>query len=382
MLKKVFEKTKYEACILGFLLIQIICFVPTTDGMPVWQLLTYLNDYSHGYMPRAFLGEILSWFSDKITLDILWWLSFFVCVFVSIALALLCGWLIRHAKNPAAVKGIVILMISSPIFMPLMSGWLGITDIYLILFTLIAFAFNENKILRYFVPVIAFTCVVLHHAYMFLYMVPIAIALLYDFFKNQKYIRDGILCAVTYISLIAIALITVKTRSATGFGSIDEMIDFMLQKAGFPLTKEWLQSVVPNEYFTGIDYIRDKFTNTMLLTNLLGIVVIFAPLFILFGYGWIRAIRISEKKTEKFVVFLCLIQPLSTIPAYVFGLNWNRWTSATITSQCILYLFMLHRQNPAVSSSVAVITEFFKKHFIVVVFYIIYIASFAKLLGI
>lgn len=381
MLKKVFTKTKYEACILFFLLIQLVVFAPAKDGMPVWQLLTYLGDYSHGFMPRAFLGEIISWFTDCVTLELLFNLSFTVCVLLSVSASLLGGYLIKNAENKTSVSAIVAIMVSSPIFMPLMASWLGISDIYLILLTFVAFAFNENKFLRYLVPVLALVCTAIHHAYLFLYMVPIAIALLYDCFKNKKYIRDGILCGVTYVSLIVLALITVKTRSADGFSSVDEMTDFMISKTDIPLSKEWLEQLVPNEYFTQVNYIRDNITSTMSLSNLLGIVLIFAPLLLTFACGWIKSIKLSNDKAEKFTLFLCLIQPLSTVPAYIFGLNWNRWTSAIITSQCILYLFMLHRKNKSVSVAVTSVTEFFKKHFILVVFYLIYFASFAKLLG-
>lgn len=381
MLKKVYKKTKYEACILLFLLAQLIIFVPDKEGMPMWQLLTYLGDYSHGFMPRALLGEAITWFSDTVSLEILFSLSFTVCVLLCIASALLGGYLIKNCENKTAVTVIIAVMLGSPIFMPVFASWLGLMDVYLILLTFIAFVFNENKFLRYTVPVIAIICTAIHHAYLFLYMVPLAIALLYDLFKNKKYIRDGIVCGVTYITLIALGLYTVKARNADGFSSTEEMIDFMLLKADFPLSREWLQSVVPNEYMTGVDYIRDNITSTMSASNLFGIAVIFAPIFILFAYGWIKAIRNSSDKAEKFVLFLCLVHPLSSVPAYIFGLNWNRWTSAIITSQCILYLFMLYRKNESVCATVKKITEFVKKRFILVVFYIIYVASFAKLLG-
>lgn len=381
MFKKVYEKTKYELCILLFLLAQLFVFVPEKEGMPLWQLLTYLGDYSHGFMPRALLGEMISWFSDTVSLEILFSLSFAVCVLLCVSAALLGGYLIKHCENKTAVTAIIAIMLGSPIFMPLFASWLGLMDVYLILLTFIAFAFNENKILRYLIPVIAIICTAIHHAYLFLYMVPIAIALLYDFFKNKKYIRDGLLCGVTYISLISLGLFMVKARNADGFSSVDEMIDFMIKKSDIPLSREWLQAVVPNEYTTGVDYIRDTVTSTMSASNLIGIVVIFAPVFITFAYGWLKSIKNSPDKTEKFTLFLCLIHPVSSVPAYIFGLNWNRWTSAIITSQCILYLFMLHRKNEAVSVTVGKITGFFKKHFIFVVFYIIYAASFAKLLG-
>lgn len=381
MFKKVYEKTKYELCILLFLLAQFFVFVPEKEGMPLWQLLTYLGDYSHGFMPRALLGEMISWFSDTVSLEILFSLSFAVCVLLCVSAALLGGYLIKHCENKTAVTAIIAIMLGSPIFMPLFASWLGLMDVYLILLTFIAFAFNENKILRYLIPVIAIICTAIHHAYLFLYMVPIAIALLYDFFKNKKYIRDGLLCGVTYISLISLGLFMVKARNADGFSSVDEMIDFMIKKSDIPLSREWLQTVVPNEYTTGVDYIRDTVTSTMSASNLLGIVVIFAPVFITFAYGWLKSIKNSPDKAEKFTLFLCLIHPVSSVPAYIFGLNWNRWTSAIITSQCILYLFMFHRKNEAVSSTVEKITGFFKKHFIFVVFYIIYAASFAKLLG-
>lgn len=382
MLKKVFEKTKYEVCILIFLLVELIAFIPSTDSMTIWQTLTYLGDYSHGYMPRAFLGEVFSWFTPTISLRLFWCVSVAVTVILSVIISLLCGKIIKKSENKAAVISVIAVMLASPIFMPLLASWLGIVDIYLILLTLFAFILNENRFLRYLVPVIMLVCVAIHHAYMFLYMVPLAIALLYDCISNKKYIRDGIFCGLTYALLIAFALFTAMTRTASGFGSIDKMIDFMISKADFPLDKQWLSSLVSNEYFTDAEHITDTITAEMSPANLLGIVVILAPVFIAFVYGWIKSIRQSDKKEEKFVLFLCLIQPLSAVPAYIFGLNWNRWTSAIITSQCILYLFMLCRKNNAVSCSVNGIVEKSKKHFIIVVFYLIYYASFAKLLGI
>lgn len=382
MLKKAFEKTKYELCILVFLLLQVFAFTPPTDGMTVWQMLTYLGDYSHGYMPRAFLGEVISWFTPTVSLELLWVMTFAVIVIMSITIALLCGQIIKKAENKSAVVSVIAVMLLSPIFMPLFSSWLGIVDIYLITLTLFAFILNESRFLRYLVPVIMLVCVAIHHAYMFLYMVPLAIALLYDCIRNKKYIRDGIFCGITYISLIAFALFTVMNRTASGFGSLDEMIDFMINKADFSLNKEWLAALVPNEYFTGTDYVANTITQMMSPANLLGIIVIFSPVFVTLAYGWIKAIKHSDKKEEKFVLSLCLIHPLSAVPAYVFGLNWNRWTSAIITSQCILYLFMLYRKNNSVSLAVNEIVGKYKKHFIIVVFYLIYYASFAKLLGI
>lgn len=382
MLKKVYEKTKYELCILVFLLVQFFAFRPTADGMPLWQLLTYLGDYSHGFMPRAFLGEVISWFSDKVSLGLIHTLSSVICILLSIVTSLLGGHVIRKAENKEIVTVFVAIMVTSPIFMPVFSAWLGIMDVYLILLTFVAFIFNENKVLRYLVPLAALLCVAIHHVYLFLYMVPLAIALLYDCFKNKKYIRDGILCAVTYTSLIAFAFIIIRTRLAEGFSSIGEMVSFMIEKADFPLTEEWLYAVVPNEYMTSADYLAQAITPTMSAKNLLGIIVILLPLFVLFSYGWIQALRRSEDKSEKFIFFLCLIHPLSTVPAYFFGLNWNRWTSAIITSQCILYLFMLYRKNKNLSAVTEQIAEFFKQHFIIILLYFIYYTSFAKLLGV
>lgn len=382
MLKKLYEKTKYEVCIFFFLFAQFIVFVPKKENMPIWQLLTYLGDYSRGFMPRFLLGEIISIFSDTVSISLLFTLSYIVCILTSIVIALIGGYLIRHCQNRDAVTVIIAIMVGSPIFMPILASWLGVTDTYLILLTFIAFVLNENKILRFGMPVVMLACTSIHHAYLVLYMVPVAIALLYDMFRNKKYIRDGILCAVTYTSLISLGFFCLRTRATNGYSSIDEMIDVMINKTDMPLTKEWLSAIVPNEYLTESDFVLEKITSTMSFSNLLGIVVIFSPLLILFAYGWIKALRKAENKAEKLTLFLCLIHPLSTIPAYIFGLNWNRWTSAIITSQCLLYLFMLHRKNEAVCETAGKITAFFKKHFVIVVFYIIYVASFAKLLGI
>ena len=103
MLKKLYEKTKYEICILSFLLVQFFVFRPTTDGMPLWQLLTYLSDYSHGFVPRGFIGEIISWFSATVSLELLHTLSSVICILLSVVTSLLGGVLIRKTENKDAV---------------------------------------------------------------------------------------------------------------------------------------------------------------------------------------------------------------------------------------------------------------------------------------
>ncbi len=381
MVKTVCEKIKYEVVILLYLLLQFFAFLPSQNDMAVWPFLTYLGNYNRGFMPRAFIGEVLSWFTSFYTQKMLYNLSVVVCILLCFFIAILGAFLIKKADNKLAVTSVVAIMISSPTFMPLFSAWLGITDIYLILFTLIAFVFNENKFLRYSVPFIMLACTAIHHAYLFLYMVPVAIALLYDLFKNKKYLRDGILCAFTYISLIVFALFCVNKRENNGFASTQEMVDFMVSKTDMNIGKDWLMQVVPNEYLSDTGYLFDKIGSTLSFSNLLGIVLIFSPLVLLFAFGWIKAIQKSAEKSEKFIFFFCLIQPISTIPAYIFALNWNRWTSSIITAQCIMYLFMIHRKNPVVVSVTGSIAEFFKKHFAIVIFYLIYFASFAKLLG-
>ena len=381
MVKSFFDKIKYEACIFIFLVLQFFLFVPDKDKMSLTHSMIYLVDYSHGFMPRGFIGEVISWFSPTVSYELLWTLCVIVCILICILISIIGGHIIKKSQDPTAVKVVIAIMVASPIFMPLMSNWLGIVDIHLILLTLISFLLNENKILRYLIPIIALTCVAIHYAYMFLYMVPLAIALLYDFFKNKKFVRDGILCGITYISLIAFALFNVSSRSAKGFSSAEEMIKYHLEKADFEFSSAWVESLIPYEYFSGVGTVGSMTTSAMSVSNLLGLVVIFAPIFVLFTFGWIKAIKKTEAKDFKAVLFLCLIHPLSVIPAYIFGLNWNRWTSAIITSQCILYLFMLYRRNDAVCSAFKEIIEFFKNHFIIVVLYLIYYASFAKLIG-
>ncbi len=381
MIKTVFEKIKYELGILLFLLLQFFLFLPPIESSNIWPFISYLGNYDNGFMPRALIGEIISWFTDFCSHKMLYSLSVAVSVLLCFAISLLGGQLIKASENKTTVISLVAIMVCSPVFMPLFASWLGVTDIYMILITLTAFAFNENKFLRFLIPVLLLAATAIHHIYLLLYMVPVAIALLYDFFKNKKYLRDGILCSVTYISLIAFGLICATNNYIDSFGSIDSIIEFALNKTDMDIQQTWLEQLMPSENFSQASSLLERFTSNMSVSNLLGIILIFAPILILFACGWIKILKKSDDKAEKFVFFLCLIQPVSTVPAYIFALNWNRWTSSIITAQCMLYLFMLYRKSPAVISVTNDITAFFKKHFAIVIFYLIYFASFAKLLG-
>ncbi|MBR6531934.1 MAG: hypothetical protein IKT61_05475 [Clostridia bacterium] len=381
MLKKVFEKTKYELCIMIFLLVQIPFFLPSVQASANWPFMQYLGDYSHGFVSRALIGEFFSWFTDYTSKKFLYSFCVVICVALIFAISLLCGQVLKSARNKDYVKVPVIIMLTSPIFLTLQESWIGIIDIHLMLLTAVAFAFNENKFLRFLIPLTLVVATAIHQAYVFLYLVPICIAILYDFFKNKKFIRDGIICGVSYVAVIAVALYGVLSKTSKNLSGSRELVEYSLSKSDLPVTVESVLSLVPYEYSDDYSSVFGSIQSLMSPKNLLGLFVIFAPFFILFVYGWIKAIKHSEKKDEKFVLFLCLIHPLSTVPAYILGLNWNRWTSAIITSQCVLYLFMLYRKNEAVTLAVSRITEFLKKNYIVVVFYLIYYASFARLLG-
>ncbi len=381
MLKTVYEKIKYEAAILLFLLTQFFAFLPTKDSAQIWPFMSFLGSYENGFMPRALIGEIISWFTDFYSKNLLYNLNVAVGILFCIFLALVGAHTIKNAENKITVTALVTIIICSPIFISIFSSWLGTTDTYLIILTITAFVLNENKILRYFIPIPLLISTAIHHAYLFLYMVPVAIALLYDLIKNKKYIRDSILCGITYLSLIAFGLICATGTYNEGYESLNAAIEHFLSITDMDIEKSWLEQLMPSENFSQASSLLERFTSNMSVSNLLGIILIFAPILVLFALGWFKAMKTGKNKAEKFVFFLCLIQPLSTVPAYIFALNWNRWTSSIVTAQCMLYLFMLYRKNAVVISVTNNITEFFKKHFAIVVFYLIYFASFAKLLG-
>ncbi|MDD6276547.1 MAG: hypothetical protein PUB20_06975 [Clostridia bacterium] len=383
MLKKFFNKIKYELCIFIFSLADILIFLPGKDDLDMWCFMTYLGDYSHGFTTRLLIGDIIHRFTDFVSLDMLYTLSVSACVLLCFLLAVVSGKVLRSADSSllTAAKVILAFGLASPIFLPLFSSWLGLTDIWLVILTLVCFIFNENKYTRWLIIPLSIACCFIHQVYFFTYMTPLCIALLYDCLKSKKPLSRAILCAADYLLLIASGIFVLFGRKNISFSSPAEMAEYCLSKTDLPMEPEWLAQQLQYEYFKNLSSVMTDIASSNTVTDLLGLTVIFSPIIIFFALMWKNALKSCGNIKEKIVIMLCLIQPLSALPAYITATNWNRWTCGIIFSQVALALFMIYRRNEAVETSLKKYTAFFKNHPAIFITYFIFFVSFAKLLG-
>ena len=334
MLKKFFAKIKYELCIFFFALAQTLVFLPSKDNLDEWCLMTYLGDYSHGVTTRLLIGDIIHRFTDFVSLDMLYVLCICACILLCVLLAIVGGKVLRNTSGPLLTASKVILAfgLASPIFLPLFSSWLGLTDIWLVILTLVCFILNENRCLRWLIIPLSIACCFIHQVYFFTYMTPLAIILLYDCLESKKPLPRAILCIVDYTLLIASGIFVLVGRQNISFRSPQEMAEYCLQKTDVPIDSEWLAYQLQYEYFKGLSSVMSDIASSNTATDLIGLLVIFTPLIVLFAIMWGIALKKSDNGKEKFVLFLCLIQPLSALPAYISATNWNRWTCGIIFS--------------------------------------------------
>ena len=337
--------------------------------------LHYLFTYDHGFISRGLVGEVMSWFFDTITDDIIKYVVFGCCVVLIILSSLCFGRALNKVKSSpqqltyALILTVIILLL--PTSFRMQFGRITL-DKFVWTLTVFAVFLSGNKVSVWAVPLVCVISTLINPVYVFSSMILIAMVLLQKFYSEGFSFRMGTICFISYAAIIIIALLSLRSTYFTGFTDTNEMLDFYYQRfVGESLTEaerqvfaeEWLF-----EYFLSFEEaIKRTFHYYFIEWGLSITVVVYTltivlPITTLLSAIWIKAIKRTEKKFQKFIYGLCLIAPVVILPEVVVGWEIPRYYSDCLIVQLALLLFFIVNRTEGISEAISDILDYFRRH--------------------
>ena len=365
-------------CIIGKL-------IPNASG---YYLIQYLYTYDRGYISRGFIGEVISKFTDTVTDDITRMVITIFSVLLMIAMSVCIGKALSKVRLDKERFTFVLFVVVMVFVIPMPYAFYY-TDMKLDklvwALTLFSVYLADNRIGKWLVPFICALATVVNPIFVFTSMILIAIILLQEFHSNGMLKKDGILCGVTYLVIIALALLAPISEKWVEFSNAGEMVEYFFSRYAGELKESDYDSFVNLwliDFFLPSEKILETTTALffrnwgMGIKTILHLIFIALPAYAFLGTFWVKAIRKEENKFQKFIYFLCAISPIVIIPPLVLSWEFNKLFCNNILVQAGLIVFFTVKNNPAVTGVCKDIKEWGKKHLAAAVAAVVYFVSF------
>lgn len=351
-----------------------------------YYLIHYLYNYDHGYVPRGLLGEVLSWFFDTISNELISDVSNLFSVLLVLASSALCGIALYKAKGDAFKQKVVLTVMFVVCIMPTTFSVYFETinlDKVLWLLSVVAVCLSGSSFGIWLVPVLCVIATMVNPMYLFGSMILVAIILLQKFYDSGWSLKNGLICFVSYVSMLLLGIYAPISEKKLGFNSPQEIVDFYFSRYSDTISEntytgfltEWLF-----DYFQPIDEsIKSAFNLYFIGWNngqkfFVYLIFVALPCYLLLSVIWINAIKNEKKYFQKFIYFLCFISPVVLIPPVIVSWELPRYFSDNFVTQLCLVAFFTLNRNSSVSDSVKKLMTFFKSNqffLMVTVFYFI-----------
>ncbi len=365
-------------CVLGKL-------IPSASG---YYLIHYLYTYDRGYISRGLVGEIISKFTDTVTDDITRTVITIFSVLLMLGMSLCIGKALSRVRLDKERLTLVLFVVVMVFMIPMPYKFYYVDlklDKLVWALTLFSVYLADNKIGKWLVPVICAVATVVNPVFVFTSMILIAIILLQEFYSAGMSKSGGILCGITYIVIIALALLAPISEKWVDFANAGEMVDYFFSRYAGELDPDdrgrfinmWLI-----DFFLPTDKILSTTTEIffknwgMGLKTILNIIFVALPAYVFLGTFWKKTIKAEENKFQKFIYFLCLISPVVIIPPVLLSWEFSKLFNNNILVQAGLIVYFIVRNNSAVVSVCKEIKEWGKKHLVASAAAVIYFLSY------
>lgn len=345
--------------------------VPTATG---YYLIHYLYTYDHGFVSRGFVGEAISWFTDMVTDDIIRTVISVFSWLLVVAASLCMGKALSYVRKDRASFCKVLFILAFISILPFSFRHYNVDvrlDKAVWAVTLLAVFLSDRKYLVWLVPALCVLATLINPIFVFTSMILIAIILLQEFRSSGYSRKNLILCVVTYVAIIAMALYAVSSQGSLGFANAKEMVDYYFARYSGTLSEEvyegfttyWLPDFFePVENLLFNEQISVYFEDGIFKSGVF--CVLFAlPAYTLLVILWKNAIKKEENKMQKFIYFLCMISPVVVIPPVILCWEIPKYLGNNILVQLGLLVYFIVKRHEPVIASLSGITEFFKKHY-------------------
>lgn len=387
-LKKSTEKYMVELSV-GIYLFYIL-YTTVAPNIYSYVSVWYVLDYTYGFGSRLMMGSLLHLFTgDFISVEQAYGFVVVMLAVLCALLALFSGMVYRRISEKQgkwAILFLIVLYLASPASPAYL--WtaenMGRLDTYLfanaVILAIIACKIKNYKLKYILYLLIGVFTVSIHQVYFFLFFPSLLIILIQDIFaenigKNQKFYAFGI------AFVIGVTFLYMQFRSGIYYDNLEMLYEKLCRHTDIPLIPEPLEA----EYFWTI---KDHFTKNMLpeLRERIrfGIitVVLLCPIWIIYLYLWIGAIKHSAKKNEKGKYWLMLLTNTAYIPVFALMTDWGRWFAAFFIVQFINILVLAYQGDRGIRDALQKLGNRIDKNPVVFLMVVLYISGFEKFEGI
>ena len=365
----------------GYLLYCILAkLMPSANG---YYLIHYLYTYDHGYISRGLVGEIISWFadtvSDELTRQIMTGFSALLMLGASLCIGKALSKVRLDKEKLTVVLFIVLVVFMIP--MPYKFYYADLKlDKLIWALTLLSVYIADTKVGKWAVPFICVIATMANPIFVFTSMILIAIILLQEFYSSGYSVKNGILCGITYVAIIALALLAPISEKWVGFENAAEMVDYYFARYEGtidPGVKEafnyWLMDFfIPSNEILSRPFEVFFGNYGMGLKTVLNAVFLGVPAYVLTVCFWKKVIKAEENKFQKFIYFLCAVSPIVIIPPLILSWEFSKLFVNNFFVQAGLVIYFVVKGQPAVMNVCKNIKEFGKKNLAVSIAVVLY----------
>lgn len=351
-----------------------------------YYIIHYLYNYDHGFIPRGLLGEIISWFTEMVSKEMIATLTTIFSGFLVCTTSLCIGKALNKLKhdkyNFNASLVIIVFLCLLPTTFDLQFQAMHLDKIVWVL-TFFAIFIVDNRYGIWLVPALCIISTLINPYYVFGSMILIAIILLQKFFTNGYCLKNGIICMVSYLSIISIFIYGVIVQNKINFSSPEEMVDFLFSRYTETLPADVYDDFIKRwlfDYFEPIKEVARLCFKYYFVESGWGRLTIFyfifisLPLWGVFATLWFKSIKKEKNKFQKFIYFLCLISPVVIIPVELLGWELPRYFTDNLVVQAGLLIYFLVQKQSAVEESLKDIVLFYKKNTVLLVAAMLYLS--------
>ncbi len=348
-----------------------------------YYIIHYLYTYDHGYISRGLVGEVISWFADTVSDETIQAVITIFSALLMVGMSLCIGKAlscVRTDKERLAIVLFVVIMIFV-IPMPYEVYYTDTkVDKLVWALTLFSVFISDTKIGKWLVPIICVIATMVNPVFVFTSMILIAIILLQEFYSTGFSVKNGIVCGITYISIIAVAIFAVVSEKWVGFENAIEMADYYFARYTGEIDESTRQmfDLWLADYFMPIEEIFSTISVSFLKNwgmgakMILNIIIMAIPMYTLITAFWVKAIKSEENKFQKFIYFLCAISPVVTIPPMIGAWELVRFLLNNVLVQAGLVVYFVVKNQTAIVKTCNEVRTFGQKHLILSITVILY----------
>lgn len=370
----IWGKIKYEIVIFAVLAVQGALTLARGGGIPTNFLTFYLLDYNLGFIPRAFIGSVAGLLTRRMTEQ--WLTGFILLTFLLVyaLLALLLGAMLRRV--PAEQKPAVVCLLAVFLFanfsVRVFIQNIGLPDIFLFLFALLAAVCLKNKYAKWLVPLLCIAGAATHYGFIFIFFPPVFTLTVYELARAKQKTGAAVRAAAGAAATVASSVYFMLFSNNFVKMDSDQVYAYLQSKADFPVWRYFVDGIlfytdnsagVELDGFSGfMAVLKETAAEGFRPAGFAGSILLLTPLFLFFFYVWKGAFKQSARRLDKIVFLLCIALPLPLLPWFVFSTDTPRFLGEIFVAQFTVLFYMLYDRNEAVAGSLKKAETFFKKY--------------------